>query len=285
MSSGYFYGTDIFRNSAENDAAHEYIQKQKSAAAYNKLKKILMFIAVVLGIELIWLFGISPCMPLSAVAISGIEGIDENAVLTLAGIGSHSSYMSVNSQAVEQALLSLPFVRSVHVVKHFPNRVDIILESRRPAAITFIETGGGTYPALIGGDGMLISVGRESFVTEETLPVVSGLVLDGIFPGMKLPRIYNALFARLETLSRNAPELLAAVSEIKINHKNYDGFDLILYPAHRGVRVRVGEEITEETIRYMFLMLDVLSAKNANIEEIDFRTGTASYKIKEAHSG
>jgi cell division protein FtsQ len=51
------------------------------------------------------------------------------------------------------------------------------------------------------------------------------------------------------------------------------------------VRVRVSEDITEETIRYMFLMIDVLSAKNANIDEIDFRTGTATYKIKEAHSG
>jgi cell division protein FtsQ len=285
MSSGYLYGNDIFRSNVEADAAKEYFQKQKSAAAYNKLKKILIFIGIVLGIELIWLFGVSPCMPLAGVTVSGIEGIDEKAVLALAGIGGNSSYMSVNAPAVEQALLSLPFIRSVHVVKHFPNRVDVILESRRAAAIAFITAGGGTYPALIGGDGMLISIGKESFTAEDTLPVISGLALDGIFPGMKLPRIYNALFARLETLSRNAPELLAAISEIKINHKNYDGFDLILYPAHLGVRVRVSEDITEETIRYMFLMLDVLSAKNANIEEIDFRTGTASYKIKEAHSG
>jgi len=285
MSSGYLYGNDVFRNSVDAAAAQENTQAQKTAAAYGKLKKILTFIAVVLGIELIWLFGISPCMPLAGVTISGIEGIDENAVLALAGIGGNSSYMSVNAQAVEQELLSLPFIRSARVVKHFPNKIAIILESRRAAAIAFITAGGGTYPALIGGDGMLISIGRENFAIEEPLPVISGLVLDGIYPGMKLPRIYNAFFARLETLSRHAPELLAAISEISINHKNYDGFDLILYPARRGVRVRVSEDITEETIRYMFLMLDVLSAKNADIDEIDFRTGTASYKSKEAHSG
>ena len=118
---------------------------------------------------------------------------------------------------------------------------------------------------------------------DETLPVISGLVLEGVYPGMKLPRMYNMLFARLETLSRTAPELMATISEIRINHRNYDGYDLTLYPAHKGVRVRVNEDITEETLKYVLLMLDVLSAKSQSIEEIDFRTGTASYK--EAHSG
>jgi hypothetical protein len=35
----------------------------------------------------------------------------------------------------------------------------------------------------------------------------------------------------------------------------------------------------------MLLMLDVLSAKAELIEELDFRTGTASYTLKEAYSG
>jgi len=287
MSSGYVYGTELYRQGFEEEPAvrSPRADSGRDDSRVQTLKRILTLVAVVLGIELIYLFGISPCMPLSRVTISGIAGIDEKAVLALAGIGSHSSYMTVNVQAVEQSLLSLPLVRSAHVIKHFPNRVEIVLESRRAAAITFVEAGGGLYPALIGGDGMLIAIGREGFSGGETLPVISGLVLEGAYPGMKLPRIYNALFQRLETLAQNAPELLAAISEIRINHKNYDGYDLTLYPAHRGVRVRVNEDITEETIRYMFLMLDVLSAKSAGIEEIDFRTGTASYKLKEAHSG
>jgi len=287
VSSGYLYGTGLYRQDFEEEPAARSprADSRRDDSRVQTLKRILTLVAVVLGIELIYLFGISPCMPLSRITISGIAGIDEKAVLALAGIGSHSSYMTVNVQTVEQSLLSLPLVRSAHVIKHFPNRVEINLESRRAAAIAFVEAGGGLYPALIGGDGMLFAIGRDGFSGGETLPVISGLVLEGAYPGMKLPRIYNALFLRLETLAQNAPELLAAISEIRINHKNYDGYDLTLYPAHRGVRVRVSEDITEETIRYMFLMLDVLSAKSASIEEIDFRTGTASYKLKEAHSG
>jgi cell division protein FtsQ len=193
--------------------------------------------------------------------------------------------MTINALASEQALLALPVVRSARVVKRFPNRVELILEARRPAALAFVDGGGRTFPALIDGDGMVFSVGREGFQSDEALPVISGLALEGVFPGMKLPRIYSSLFLNLETLARDAPELLATISEIRINQKNYDGYDLILYPVHRGVRVRVGQDINEETLRYMLLMLDVLSEKSPGIEEIDFRTGTASYTIKEAYSG
>jgi cell division protein FtsQ len=271
MSSGYLYGDEL----PAQPAAH--------SAGDRKLKRILALIGVILGAELIWLFGISPCMPLSRINVSGIPGIDEAAVLALAGIGSDSSYMSINTKPAEEALLALPLVRSARIIKHFPNRIEIHLERRRPAAMTFASRGERIYPALIDGDGMIYSVGQVGIRKDENLPVISGLILEEVYPGMKLPRIYNAFFARLETLHRDAPELLAAISEIKINHKNYDGFDLTLYPAHKGVRVRVSDDISEETLRYMLLMLDVLSVKSRNIEEIDFRTGTASYK--EAYSG
>ncbi|MDR0599956.1 MAG: FtsQ-type POTRA domain-containing protein [Treponema sp.] len=274
MSSGYIYGDEAFN-----------VKTSPRLWGDKKLKRLLAVLAVVLGAELVWLFGISPCMPLSRVEISGIPGIDRGAVLALAGIGSHSSYMTVNAPAAERALRELPVVRAARVVKLFPNRVRIILEKRRAAAMTFVEAGERIFPALIDGDGMIISLGREGFQRDERLPVISGLALEGVSPGMRLPRIYGPLFSRLETLARDAPELLSTISEINIKQKNYGGFDLTLFPAHRGIRVKINEDINEETLRYMLLMLDVLSASPRPVEELDFRTGTASYRMKEARSG
>ncbi|MCL1928457.1 MAG: FtsQ-type POTRA domain-containing protein [Treponema sp.] len=271
MSSDYLYGDEVGS------------RPRYHSTEYKKLKFILAVITIILGVELVWLFGVSPCMPLSKITILGIQGIDEEAVLALAGIGKHSSYMTINAKSAEEALLALPMIRSARVVKRFPNRVELHLESRRAAAMAFVTHGGKIFPALIDGEGIIINVGKEGFLNGETLPVISGLVLEGVYPGMKLPRMYNTLFARLDNLTRTVPELLATVSEIRINHRNYDGYDLTLYPAHKGVRVRVSQDITEETLRYMLLMLDVLSEKSGNIREIDFRTGTASYK--EAYSG
>ena len=248
-----------------------------------KLKIILAVIIIILSVQMIWLLGMSPRMPFAKINIYGASGIEEAVILTLAGIDSTSSYMSVNAVKAEEALLGLPAVHSAQVVKRFPNRIELHIESRQPAAMTFISDGVQTMPVFIDRNGTIFNIGKENIVNKETLPIISGLVLDGVYPGMKLPRMYHSLFMRLETLRQQAPELLATISEIKINHNQYDGFDLTLFPVHREVRVRVSDDITEETIRYMLLMLDVLSATSVHIGEIDFRTGTATYK--EAFSG
>jgi cell division protein FtsQ len=96
--------------------------------------------------------------------------------------------------------------------------------------------------------------------------------------------MFGSFFAALEHLHDTAPELLAVLSEIRINRKAYDGFDLILYPSHNPVKVRVSE-LNEDMLRYMMLVIDVFFSKDIPVEEIDFRTSTASYTVKEASSG
>jgi cell division protein FtsQ len=113
--------------------------------------------------------------------------------------------------------------------------------------------------------------------------VISGLVIDEPYPGMRLPAMFNSLFKDLDTLRLRAPELLAAVSEIKINRKSFDGFDLVLYPVHKQIRVRLSE-LNQDLLRYTLLMADVLAAKEPGINFIDFRSGMASYTLKEASS-
>jgi cell division protein FtsQ len=252
------------------------------------LKRVLAVIAIVLGAELLWFFGVRPCMPLSNFEVKGVPGTDTSAVLAAAGIGGSSSFMTVNREAAEAALSALPMVQSARVIKHFPSGIEIILEPRNAAALTLLASGGKLRPALIGGNGVILDVGSGLVSGEQgdsDLPLVSGLPLENAGPGMKIPRMYGGFFMRLETLARESPQLLATVSEIKINHKNYDGFDLTLYPAHVPIRVRTGAELSAETLRYMLVMLDVLSPRADEIEEIDFRTGTASYVLKEAYSG
>jgi cell division protein FtsQ len=248
------------------------------------LKHALVVVGILLGTELLWLFGIRPCMPFSRLEIHGIPNMDDSFILAAAGIGEHSSFMTVNKKTAESALAALPMVRSASVLKHFPSGLQIVLEPRRAAAIVFAENGGKLRPALIDGNGTVFSIEGEGY-GEAVLPVVSGLELDKAFPGMKLPRIYGKIFRQLEHIAAESPELLSAVSEIRINRKNYDGFDLTIFPAHVPIKVRMGPELTTETIRYMLLMLDVLSVRAEEIDEIDFRTGTASYTLKEAYSG
>ena len=283
--------------------AGDYILPEETVgAAPTRLEKVLRVIIVIailcLAGELIWLLGIGPFRPLSRIDISGGEtrisgaavnltyyGLARDDILAVAGITGKTSYFTADVKAIENSLMGLSQLESVRVFKHFPGRLQIILEGRRAVAAALASMGGNTVPVLIDSNGVVFKIGADetdgAFSTP--LPVVSGLVIENPFPGMRLTALFTPLFVELERIKIAAPELLEAVSELRINRKAYDGYDLILYPVHRKIKVLLSE-LNEDLLRYTLLMLDVLSARGDVIDTLDFRSGIASYIPKEAHS-
>jgi cell division protein FtsQ len=247
------------------------------------LRRLIIAAAVVIAAELIWLFAVSPCMPLESVEISAFSGIDRSTVLSLAGIESKSSWFTVDAGEAERRLESHHRVESARVLKRFPDRVKIFLVPRTPAAMCFAPLNERTVPVYFDHGGMIIGVGGEEAFGG--VPILSGLLIDNPVPGMHLPALFGPLLENIEKVHSEAPELLEAVSEIRVNRKPFDGFDLVMYPVHNPVKVRLGPDINEDTLRYALLMIDVFESQNADIEEIDFRTATASYVLKEASPG
>jgi len=265
-----------------------------SSSLFEKFFRVFIVIAVLcLGGELVWLLGITPFRPFSRIEISGNTSLGRNEILDTAGITGTSSYFSTNTSTAEKALASLASLESVRVFKHFPDRLQIVVEGRKAvaSALAAVNTGGSagtdgrTVPVLIDSQGVVFQVGWDE--NDETLPhllpVVSGLVIEDPVPGMRLPAMFNSLFGELEKIEISAPELLAAVSELRINPKSFDGFDLILYPVYKKIKVRI-PELNEDLLRYTLLMVDVLAAKEPGIDTLDFRGGIASYIPKEASS-
>jgi cell division protein FtsQ len=259
-----------------------------SSGLEKTLKRFIMIAALILGAELIWLLLISPCMPLSKVDVMGLPELDKAAVLTAAGIGTHSSYMSVNSRAAEKALESLCQVGSAKVIKRFPDSVRIILEGRKAVAISLVSMDNRICPVFFDREGVVFKVGTvwpEPETVSAALPIISGLVFEQNPLGTRLAPIFHKLFSGIEIIGNSAPELLAAISEIRINRKVYDGYDLILYPVHSPIRIRLDADLDENKLRYVLLMIDVMAARRDPIGEIDFRSDTASYTVKEVSSG
>jgi cell division protein FtsQ len=250
------------------------------------LRRLIVIISVILGAELLWLFVITPMMPLSVVDVSGIPGIDRMAVLARAGISAASSYMTVDAAAAEKALAGMYQIESARVVKHYPDTVRIILSPRKAAALSLAVVDGRVRPLYLDKFGVLIRIGDQGEgLPVPALPLISGLVFEQPVLGMRLPPLFEPFLAKLDQVNRNSPELLAAISEIRINKKPYDGFDLVLYPIHNPVRFRLDAELNEDMLRYMILMIDVFANQGVDAEEVDLRTGTASYTLKEASSG
>ncbi|MDR0602180.1 MAG: FtsQ-type POTRA domain-containing protein [Treponema sp.] len=246
------------------------------------LRRLMTAAALVIAAELIWLFAISPCMPLEAVEINAFPGMDRDTVLSLAGIGGKSSWFTVDTLRAEQELEKYHLIETARVLKRFPDRVKIFLTPRVPAAMCLAPSGGRTVPVYFDRGGIIIRVGAEE--SSPRLPILSGVVIESPVPGMRLPAVFGPLLENIEKIGSGAPELLEAVSEIRINRKPFDGFDLILYPVHNQVRVRLESDISEDTLRYVLLMIDVFRSRHAELEEIDFRAATASYVIKEGSS-
>jgi cell division protein FtsQ len=258
--------------------------KKKSSLLERRLKRVLVIILLAIGAELCWLLLISPFMPLGTAEIIGIPEIDRRMVLAQAGINSHSSYMTLNTVEAEIALGNLYQVESAQVIKRFPDSVRIILKGRQPAAMSLITVEGRTVPVFLDRQGVVFKIGDEGDLAR-SVPLVSGLFSEEPFLGMRLSPAYTPFLTSLERFNQSDPELLSALSEIGIHRKDYNGFDLILYPRYQAVRIRASAELNEDMLRYMMLAIDVIVSQGTKVYEIDFRNGTASYTLKEGSSG
>jgi cell division protein FtsQ len=257
----------------------ETAENQGAAGLERGIKVLIIAAASVLVLELLWIFAISPCMPLSRLELSGFSGLDRGELLRRAGIGERASYISVNPRSVEKNLEAIREVESVRVTKRFPNSVTILLVPRTAVAMVFDRIEGRQAPLYLDRHGVLFNPPPSS--RPSGLPVISGLPLGGDKP---LPAIYLPLFAGLDKIRSAEPRLLQAISELRVDRRPFDGFDVVLYPVHSPIRVRLEPNLNEETLRYVMLMLDVFAKGKQEIEEIDFRTETASYRLKEASS-
>jgi cell division protein FtsQ len=268
-------GSDLYIDETENPAI-----KNKPAGKIEKGLKRLIVIAVVIFIaQLIWLFVISPFIPFSTVEVQEFPGLNRNQILLLSGIDETSSYISTNIREVQDRLSSHILVESAVAVKRFPDRLSIHLYPRQPAAVTLTNIDSRQVPMYVDRHGVFFKIGDFNANEAFDIPVISGI--DNPRLNMRLPASLVSLVESLCNMASSSPELLSSISEIRIERKIWDGFDLVIFPVHSSIRVRIENNLTEHTLRYMLLMLNVFEHDIHKPQEIDFRSGMGAYRIKE----
>ena len=277
----------LFSGGTLNMAENYLVQEETasgSPARFEKPFSVFIVIALLcLCGKLIWLVGVAPFRPFTRIDIYGYSETGRDIVFGKAGITPTLSYFTADVSTMEKALMSLGVFESARVFKYFPARLQIVLEDRKAVAQALASINGRTVPVLLDREGVIFGIGDYSALRSEMLPVISGIVIEEPFPGMRLPVLFSSLFLNLEKISNSTPELLEAVSELRVSRKLFDGYDLILYPAHSRIKVLLSE-LNENQLRYSLLMVDVLSTNNDIIDTLDFRSGIASYVPKEAPS-
>jgi cell division protein FtsQ len=276
MASDFSYASDtVF---ADDPTSKNFSRKAKSSLKIEKsLKRLIIIAAVIFAAELIWLFGVTPFVPFSTVEVQEIPGFNRNEILSFAGLNENSSFVSTNTKNVKEKLSSHILVDSAEVIKRFPDKLSVFITPRQAAAVALANKDSKQALLFIDRRGVFFKTGEN--LQETGLPILSGFEDPKL--GMRLPEGLIQLVESLHELSLSSPELLSAISEIRIEQKTWDGFDLVLYPVHSPIRIRMENSLTEDGLRYMILMLDVFKDSYEKPAEVDLRSGMGSYRVKE----
>ena len=97
---------------------------------------------------------------------------------------------------------------------------------------------------------------------------------------MRIPQKYRALMEQIDSIRQLSQNYFAAVSEIHVIPKEYGNYELVLYPIHSQTRILTGRELKEGDLQYMMVALDVVNALEPDVEEIDLRYGSVTYRTK-----
>jgi cell division protein FtsQ len=272
-SDGSFGSDDPARSGSAKNRT-----KGSGSPRSGKIFKWFFFLALLaLAVELIWFLGVTPFRPFTRIEVSGFTNYDRDSLLAYAGITPRSSFILTNVREMEILLADLPQIESVRIFKRFPGRLDIHLQNRKAAGLTFADIDGITVPVIIDRLGVVFQIGTAySGINFLDLPLISGLLHEAPVLGMRLPARFFSFLEDLESIRTNAPELLSSVSEIRLDRNSTDGLDLTLYLVQPKIKVRLSG-LNEELLRYTLLVADVMAAREPGIDMIDFRAGMASY--------
>jgi len=259
--------------------AKKAVKAKHSIKIEKGLKRLLIIAGIIFTAELIWLFIISPFIPFSTIEVNTFAELPRADALNAAGIDETSSFMSTNVKNVQEKISRLILVESARAVKRFPDKLIISITPRKAAAVTLASVNGKQMPLFIDRQGVFFKIGDTFSGEASVLPLISGLDNPQVY--MQLPASLVPLTEKISAIAAGSPELLSAVSEIRIEQKSWEGYELVLYPVHSSIRVRIENNLTEEILRYMLLMLNVFENGSHKPQEIDFRSGIGSYKIKE----
>ncbi len=227
----------------------------------------------------------APAMRARTVEVQGAPASLAAELAALAGLEGEPWLFSVDLGAVEAAVAAHPRVRTVRAERRLPSAVALSVELRSGVALALGELEGRTRAFLVDAEGVVFGEadGREA----ATLPIVSGLRFEDFRYGVRLPAETLPVLEALEALEKDSPELLAALSELRLVRRASGAFELLVYTMDYSTPARTGAALSGDLLRSILLVLDVIEARgDADPEgELDFRTGTVVYRTKGGLSG
>ena len=134
---------------------------------------------------------------------------------------------------------------------------------------------------VIDEEGVVFEIGAA--VSTWNLPVLAGVKFRDLTAGARLPEQLRPLLGELKALQDSEPGLYALISEVRVVSRTANRYELLMYPVHEPVRIRLGEALEPGAIRNALMVIDVFQRQGIvdRIQELDLRTGEVVYTMKE----
>ncbi|MCX7025524.1 MAG: FtsQ-type POTRA domain-containing protein [Spirochaetes bacterium] len=240
-------------------------------------------LAAIVGAFVLFFFAV-PATTITRYSASGTS-IPVDDLVRWSGARGGMSWFNADCEGMARAIASNPMVASARVARVFPNGLLFAVVERKAVAVALVETGAGVVPAAIDREGIAFADARS--IGRLDLPVISGVRFENFRFGLALPDGMIPMLESLALIAAEQPALLSFLSEIKPVKRAYGEFDFMVYPLNYRTPVRTGSSLNGPLLQSMALVLDVVESGgfSGSIGELDFRSGTVVYRLKEGVSG
>jgi len=244
-----------------------------------KVIKILFCILCILLIgELVVYKYIMPSFSSPKVTVSGQTSYTAEEIAKMLVPMNSANWFDFDVNQAVAIISSEAGIDHVSVEKRFPDKILINLEERKPVAVTFVMENGRTSAMQIDKNGVLFPGKSQAAVDVNEVPIVSGLPVEYMSKGMRIPQKYRPLIDQITKISELPQRYFASVSEICVLPKEYGNYELALIPAQSKVKVLTDRALNEDALKYMMVVLDVVNQIGTDVSEVDLRYGSVSYR-------
>jgi cell division protein FtsQ len=248
-------------------------------------RPLLLCLTAVCALFLLARYAVLPALTVRHIILQSDVSLSEDELLAISGLQGTAYWHSLATDTIRRRLEAYPLIKRAVVEKVFPDTVRMTVWGRQPVALVLADVGGRSLPVLVDDEGVIFKVCSTD--DDLDLPVVSGLPAGDASLGERLPAAYTQLFIQLRQLRDKSPSLMRLVSEVQIvtpaAPAPATSYNLLVYLTTSPVPVLAEGTLDESLLKYSLMVLDLLSNQGVlkNIQELDFRSGSVVYRMKE----
>lgn len=277
--------SDVSLMVAEEYLENDFFLSEEYEGADSKAEKKIKFIKVIFCVlcfallcELVIYKYVMPSFSSPKVTVTGQQEYTAEEIARMLLPMNSSSWFDFDVEQAVALLSSEAGIDHVSVEKKFPDKIYVNVTEREPVAVTFVMDNGHSSPVQIDKNGVLFP-GKKTILenSEDALPIVSGLPVEYMSKGMRIPAKYRPLIDQISKIREMPQHYFASLSEICVLPKDSGNYELALIPAQSKVKVLTDRALNEDALKYMLVVLDVVNQIGTDVAAVDLRYGSVSY--------